>query len=180
MNRKNVIQTASVALLAGFLSFVVGRLSGSTSAPQGNLAQWLNLTQQQRQAIREADPAYESDIAGLKTRLGAQHKAMADLLADGAASEGDIQAQATRMAEAEQAVERRVMQHLFEIRKHLSPPQARRLMSLAASEVLLSEKLRVVPACCASGVCKCSKAASPASTQGKSADHDADASAAHG
>jgi len=157
MNCKNVIQTVSVALLAGVFSFAVGRLSGSPApAQRGNVARWLSLTTQQQQAIRQADPTYEDDIAALKARLGIQRKAMADLLMDSAAREAEIQSRGDEIAKIEEAMKHRVMRHLLEMRSCLSPDQVRRLMSLAADEVLQADRLSAIPACCATGTCKCS------------------------
>ena len=181
MISKSTIRVASAVLLAGILSFAVGRLSGGPATAHGNLAQWLSLTPQQQEEIRQADPTYEGDIVGLKTRLATLRRGMAaKLVESGDGRETDVRAQVEEVDKAEDALEQRVMQHLFEMRKHLSPQQAHRLMSLAAQGVLQADKLASLPTCCAAGTCKCSaKTATHASAQDASQAHDAGGLLAH-
>ena len=153
MSRVQVIVIVALTLAAGAGSFLLGRRGGGDSlaahprpatcpgrlGPYCNeceaLADCLRLSPAEAQAMAKADPNFAPEANALRGELDRRRDALAALLEDAAVGDDILMRQVERVIEAHDALERRVARHVLAIRKLLTPPQARRLMGLAARSV---------------------------------------------
>ena len=152
MTRKQMIAVGLLALVAGTGSFLVGRSAGQTVSvpatartrpagigPSCNecdvLASCLGLSPREAAAMAAVDPDFSRQADALRSHLSKQRHALAHLLEDPGSSDEVVMQQVERVIAAHDALERRVAAHVLAIRKHLTPPQAKRLMGLAAGSV---------------------------------------------
>ena len=95
----------------------------------------LTLSAQQEQAINEADPSFHTDAARLASDLDAVQENLACLLEDPATDRQEAMATVEKMMLAHNALERRVAEHVLEVREHLEPQQRKSLMGLMSERV---------------------------------------------
>jgi len=157
MTRTQMIVVGLLALAAGAGSFAVGRSVGQTKpapdqartsaarlGPSCNecdaLATCLGLSPAETKAMVEADPDFNRQAATLRAELAKERDALAGLLETTASSDEILTQQVERVIAAHGALERRVARHVLAIRKHLTPSQAKCLMSLLAEGVRCASK----------------------------------------
>jgi len=95
----------------------------------------LKLGAQQEKVINEADPSFLTDAARLASNLDAMQESLGSLLSDLGSDRQEVLAMVDKMMLAHNALERRVAEHVLEVREHLTPQQRRTLMGLMADRV---------------------------------------------
>lgn len=135
---KNLTTTVilAAALAAGIVSFLYA--SSPDAATPGRtppMSHLLELSPEQESTIGKADPNFRPEARSLAAKLDAEHNKLAELLEDAGAGREAVMAQVETMMLAHNALERRVAEHVMEVREHLSPQQRAKLMSLMAERV---------------------------------------------
>jgi len=105
-----------------------------TPAPP-EMGRWLGLDRDRARRVRRTDPGFHDDMADLKSQLANERDTLASLLEDTESSDQAVLSQVEKVVEAQGRIERRVVDHLLKIRKHLSPDQRRKLFDLVARRV---------------------------------------------
>ncbi|MBL7134580.1 MAG: periplasmic heavy metal sensor [Phycisphaerae bacterium] len=137
MKHLSVIGIVTAALVAGSASYIFARYTSDEIAAQARppMSHLLSLSAQQEQAINEADPSFHTDAARLASDLDAVQENLACLLEDPATDRQVAMATIEKMMLAHNALERRVAEHVLEVREHLEPQQRKSLMGLMSERV---------------------------------------------
>jgi len=137
MKHLSVIGIVTAALISGATSYIFARYPSSEPAAQARqpMSQLLTLSAQQEQAINEAAPSFQTDAARLASDLDAVQENLACMLDDPAIDRQEAMATVEKMMLAHNALERRVAEHVLEVREHLEPQQRKALMGLMAERV---------------------------------------------
>lgn len=106
-------------------------LDGANAA----VASWLNLPAEQRDAVSRADPSFESDATRLRGEVAERKQRLARLLEQPDSSDDAVMKGLEEVIAASNALERRTAEYLLSVRRHLTPEQQKRLLSLCAEEV---------------------------------------------
>lgn len=122
-------------LSAGILILGVGSFAGVRSlvgpgrAPQGCCAAWdalydyLQLSAQQRQAIARVDADALERRAALRERLWDARDRLVEVLKDPESDISDAREAVRAFGEAQQALQADTVEHVYAVRKHLTPQQ---------------------------------------------------------
>ncbi len=137
MKHLSAIAIVTAALIAGSTSYIFARypsedLAAGARPPMSRL---LTLSAQQERTINEADPSFQTDAARLASQLDTVQADLALILEDPASDRQEAMAKVETMMLAHNALERRVAEHVLEVREHLTPEQSKSLMGLMASRV---------------------------------------------
>lgn len=126
-----------VALASGIVSFLYARGpdTAATTRRRPPMSHLLDLSAEQESAIGKADPNFRGEAGELAAKLDAEQDRLAELLEDSGAARETVMAQVEKMMLAHNALERRVAEHILEVREHLSPQQRARLMGLMSERV---------------------------------------------
>lgn len=141
MSRRRTVVSLVVVVLAGLAAYaatVAGRAASASSPPDGAggaVASWLNLPAEQREAVSRADPSFEDDAARLRGEVAEKKQALARLLEQPESSDEAVMGGLEEVIAASNALERRTARYLLSVRRHLTPEQQKRLLSLCAEEV---------------------------------------------
>jgi len=134
-----VILTA--ALASGIVSFLYARGPDTAATTQRRppMSQLLELSPEQEAAIGKVDPNFRHEAKALAAKLDAAQDRLAELLEAAGAARETTMAQVETMMLAHNALERRVAEHIMEVREHLSPQQRMKLMGLMAERVRVTQ-----------------------------------------
>jgi Spy/CpxP family protein refolding chaperone len=131
-----------LCIVVGLSAFLVTVKAGTASSvpATGNavpapLSQWLALSPTQQQDLAKDDPNYDADWAALRNNVWAERQSLATMLQAADAKEADVLAQVDRVSASENALQRRVTQHILRLRAGLTPEQQQNLMGLCANAV---------------------------------------------
>lgn len=125
-----------LALAAGVGSFTATLAARSgqnaTSTPTTSVADdpfcnWLRISDSQQQAIAARDPGFTDDLTKLRNQVQAKRAELAAAFEKVDLSEAQVREKSDSVIAASAALERRVTDHLLQIRDHLSPDQRRQL-----------------------------------------------------
>jgi Spy/CpxP family protein refolding chaperone len=134
-----LIVVAAAAFIAGLAGTVITRSQTETASASPDerspLAVWLDLTPKEAELIRQHDPTFSEDLDRLRASLAAERNRLIDLFEAEDTSDEALRTQVENVIAAHDALERRVVEHLIQIREHLTPQQQRRLFSLCAENV---------------------------------------------
>jgi Spy/CpxP family protein refolding chaperone len=129
-------------IMVGLLVFLVTVKAGNASSvpATGNavpapLSQWLALSPAQQRDLEKDDPNYDADWMALRNAVWAERQSLATMLQATEAKEADVLAQVDRVSAAENALQRRVTQHILRLRAGLTPEQQQNLMGLCANAI---------------------------------------------
>jgi hypothetical protein len=145
---RNLLVTAVLAVGAGAGSFLLGQAGSASRAPERprahgsacccahpSLCNWLRLSDEQCELIRQADPKFSQEATPLLKNMEQERDGLARLVETTSSTDVQITDRIERLIAAHDALERRVAKHLLAIRGLLTPDQARQLMGLAAAGV---------------------------------------------
>ena len=137
MRNLTAIAIIVAALVAGSTSYIFARYPSVDLAAKARppMSRLLTLSDQQERAINEADPSFQADAARLASQLDAVQADLALLLEDPATDKQEAMAKVETMMLAHNALERRVAEHVLEVREHLTLEQSKSLMGLMAERV---------------------------------------------
>ncbi len=96
------------------------------------MARWLGLSDRQRDAIIEQDPTYWQDMIAQSELLTQEREKLARVLEDPGATDRQITDQVEQLIVVGNQIERRVVEHILAVRKHLTPEQQKKLFDLCA------------------------------------------------
>jgi len=141
MKHLTTIGILTTALTSGFLTFLYARgpetqAVDRTRPPMSHL---LELSTEQEHVINEADPSFPGDAAKLAAKLDAEQENLATLLENPDSERETTMAQVETMMIAHNNLERRVAEHILEVREHLTPEQRTKLMGLMAQRVRVTQ-----------------------------------------
>jgi len=108
---------------------------GPATAAAQSVTNWLGLTAQQADGVREIEASFAADRAPLEAKLAAERERLATMLEDPATGSEAILQQVENVIAAHDALERRVATHLVAMRPHLTAAQQKRLFDRFASGV---------------------------------------------
>jgi len=134
-----VILTA--ALASGIVLFLHARGPDTAAATRRRppMSHLLELSAEQESTIGKVDPNFRAEAKVLAEKLDAEQDRLAELLEDSGAARETVMAQVETMMLAHNALERRVAEHIMEVREHLSPRQRARLMGLMAERIRVTQ-----------------------------------------
>jgi Spy/CpxP family protein refolding chaperone len=146
MNRQRYGALAIIALLCGVGGYWTAAARGPAqttrpvpaaghSHPPGNLVRWLALTPEQAIQVAELEAGFAAERATLEAALEAERDRLASLFENSTADADAIRRQLEHVIEAHDALERRVMEYVLELRPHLSAEQRARLFDRFAEGV---------------------------------------------
>jgi len=137
MKNLTTIVILTAALASGIVSFLYASSPDTAPATRRRppMAHLLELSAEQESTIGKADPDFRAEAKQLAMRLDAEQDKLAELLVSAAAGRETIMAQVEKMMLAHNALERRVAEHILEVREHLAPEQRKKLMGLMAERV---------------------------------------------
>jgi Spy/CpxP family protein refolding chaperone len=131
--KKAPVFVGIILLLVSFACAVSaqGRHPGSgmssSCLPRGSISlERLDLTEEQRQAVRKIEKAYEDQINGLQGRLMSKRLELQSVFRDPEADEQTIRARAREVFDLQNECRHMAMDYLVEIRGVLTPEQLRR------------------------------------------------------
>ena len=104
---RTVLLLVTCAMLAA-ASFAASARARRGWRRHADRAGWLNLSQQQHEAVHEADPDFDAEAQVLSQRLGERRQALATMLESQTVEDEAVLAQVERVIEAHNALERRV------------------------------------------------------------------------
>lgn len=135
MTKLRVIVVATLSVAAGLGSFFATRAQVPQAVPADTepLHRWLDLSAERVHLVRQADPEFSKEAAGLSETLTAERRKLADLLEAPASTDAQVLEQVERVIAAHDALERRVARHVLAIRPYLTADQQKRLMGLCAN-----------------------------------------------
>jgi Spy/CpxP family protein refolding chaperone len=142
--RHRTILIGLLAAALGSASFLtamgMGEPVASVQRTQGtglyqHLGDWLSLSAEQVNAMREDDPTFESEAASLDGALADARERLASLLEDPQAADQAVRDQVQKVVQARAALEIRVANYLLAVRHHLRTDQQKQLMGLCAASV---------------------------------------------
>ena len=141
MKHLTTIGILTTALTSGFLTFLYARnpetqVIGQTRPPMSHL---LELSTEQERVINASDPSFPVDAGALAAKLDAEQENLATLLEDPNSEREATMAQVETMMIAHNNLERRVAEHVLEVREHLTPEQRKKLMGLMAQRVRVTQ-----------------------------------------
>jgi hypothetical protein len=129
-------------VVVGLSAFLVTVKAGTaTSAPVTDaavpapLSEWLELSAVQRRELAQNDPTYDADWAALRDKVGAERDILGTMMQARDAKEAEVLAQVDRVSAAENALQRRITQHVLRLRDGLTTQQQMNLMGLCANAV---------------------------------------------
>lgn len=122
------------ALLAGVVTWTLrARAVAATQPASGDLLlNWLNVSAGEREELAKHDVNYESDLARLRSQLSERKSDLAATLEKPGSADQAIREGMEAVIAANDALQRRVVEHLLLIRDHLTPAQQQQLLSLCA------------------------------------------------
>lgn len=150
MNSRQIIILVLVAAMAGTIAFAATRMARTpqttspapttrpvpvSADPTATLMNWLNVPEAQRHQIATHDPAFAADLSSLRSSLNSRREALAAALGDVNSPDQIIELRVEEVIAASNALERRVMKHLLEVRDHLTADQQKQLFGLCAEGV---------------------------------------------
>lgn len=140
--KPNNLLVVVIGLIVAGVSFLatIGTSPETRAANDPHLNRWLGLSKDQIKAIDEADPGFDKEAAELADTLSQAKGELASALEDDDATDERILERVESAIAAHDALERRVAQHLLNIRSHLAPEQRSRLMGLCAEGVRASQR----------------------------------------
>jgi hypothetical protein len=94
--------------------------------------QWLGLSRNQCQQIRNEDPGFTEESQALSQVLLMHRQAIAERIADPTSDADSIRTTAQKVLDAHHDLMRRVVRHLLVVRRHTDPGQCMRLTSLCS------------------------------------------------
>lgn len=141
MKRLTTTGILSIALVSGVLSYLYAgnpttETPAQTRPPMSHL---LELSAEQERVINSADPSFLTDAAELATKLDAEQEKLALLLENPDSGRAETMAQVEAVILAHNGLERRVAEHILEVREHLTPEQRKKLMGLMAGRVRVTQ-----------------------------------------
>ena len=128
-----IVGVAAIAFAAAWLV----RTCTAPDRPDVSIAQWLALSPQQAQRLQQIDPAFARDVADMAGQLDHARQTLAQLLEHEHATDLQILDQVEHVIDAHNALERRVAEHLVQLRGELEPTQRQRLGRHAADHIRL-------------------------------------------
>jgi len=141
MKHLTTLGTLPVALVSGVLSYLYAdSLTPETpAAARPPMSHLLELSPQQERAINEADPSFPAEAADFAAKLDAEQEKLAVLLESPSSGKEETMAQVERLMLAHNNLERRVAEHVLQVREHLTPDQRKTLMGLMAGRVRVTQ-----------------------------------------
>ena len=141
MKHLTTIGILTTALTSGFLTFLYARNPETQAVDQTRtpMSHLLELPPEQERIINEADPSFPGDAGKLAAALDAEQEKLATLLEDPGSNRETTMAQVETMMIAHNNLERRVAEHVLEVREHLTPEQRKKLMGLMAQRVRVTQ-----------------------------------------
>jgi hypothetical protein len=135
------IGVATAALASGLLSFLYARKPNAEVGAQGRppMSHLLELSAEQESVINSADPSFLDAAAKLAAKLDAEQEKLAVLLENPDSERKETMAQVETVMFAHNDLERRVAEHILEVRQHLTAEQRKKLMGLMAERVRLTQ-----------------------------------------
>ena len=129
-----------VFFLGSFAGTVATRSQAPTTEPAADsapipLACWLELSEEQTQALGKVDPSFVDERWSLQRSLDQARTKLALLFEDKGVSDGALREQVELVIAAHNALERRVAEHLIAVRPHLAPGHQKTLFCLCAERV---------------------------------------------
>ncbi|HVT80194.1 MAG TPA: periplasmic heavy metal sensor [Phycisphaerae bacterium] len=122
---------AAAALLSYLVTSHAAPSAGTTpSAPA--LSRWLDLTPAQQAQITTDDPSYEADVLVLRQKVASVRETLAGMLTENTSTDAVVMSQVDAVSAAENALQRRITQHILTMRQRLTPQQQANLMGLCA------------------------------------------------
>lgn len=97
---------------------------------QCGLIQKLQFTDRQLALVQQKDPAFESDIRQLRSRLLDERSKLQTLLETGQNPNGQLMRQVNAVITAHNALEKRLIDFILTMRPHFTPDQQQRLIGL--------------------------------------------------
>ena len=141
MKHLTTLGILTTALTSGFLTFLYARNPETQAIDQTRppMSHLLELSTEQERVINEADPSFPVDAGALAARLDAEQENLATLLENPDSERETTMTQVETMMIAHNNLERRVAEHVLEVREHLTPTQRKRLMGLMAQRVRVTQ-----------------------------------------
>lgn len=141
MKHLTTIGILTAALASGSLTYLYARNPGAEAAAQARppMSHLLELSTEQERIVNEADPSFPSDAANLAAKLDAEQEKLAGLLENPDSAREETMVQVETMMVAHNDLERRVAEHVLEVREHLTPDQRKKLMGLMAERVRVTQ-----------------------------------------
>jgi Spy/CpxP family protein refolding chaperone len=109
--------------------------AASNPAVPAPLSQWLDLSAAQQRKLANDDPTYDADWVALRDKVWAEREALATMMQAPNAKEAEVLTQVDRVSAAENALQRRITQHVLRLRQGLTTQQQLNLMGLCANAV---------------------------------------------
>jgi Spy/CpxP family protein refolding chaperone len=107
----------------------------STPAAGSGVTDWLRLTPQQADDLRDIEAGFAADRAPLEAKVAAEREQLATMLEDPTTPNDKILEQVDNVIAAQNALERRVADLLVAMRPHLTSQQQKRLFERFATGV---------------------------------------------
>jgi len=141
MKRLTVTGIVLVAMTSGVLSYLyAGKATTETPAQvRPPMSHLLELSAEQERVINNADPSFLTDADEFAAKLDAAQEKLASLLEDPASEREETMAQVEAVILAHNSLERRVAEHILEVREHLTAEQRKKLMGLMAGRVRVTQ-----------------------------------------
>jgi Spy/CpxP family protein refolding chaperone len=141
MKHLTTIGILTTALTSGFITFLYARNPETQAVDQTRppMSHLLELSTEQERVIDKADPNFPVDAGALAAKLDAEQENLATLLEDPNSEREATMAQVETMMIAHNNLERRVAEHVLEVREHLTPEQRKKLMGLMAQRVRVTQ-----------------------------------------
>jgi Spy/CpxP family protein refolding chaperone len=135
MKRMNwwLLGLCAVASLASYLLTVQAAPVAQDTVNLPALNRWLALTPAQQRQITNDDPSYDTEVATLQQKVAAERESLASMLDGSTATDAEIMSQVDTVSAAENALQRRITQHVLSMRQRLTPEQQTNLMGLCAN-----------------------------------------------
>jgi len=121
----------AVVLIAGTGAYALRQSLGPRTPPAADCTRyWLSLTQGQCEQIQRDDPAFHEEAQTLSQSLQEHRQALIADVSDASTPANQIRAQAEAVVAAQQALMRRIVQHLLAVRRHADVRQCTLLSQL--------------------------------------------------
>lgn len=123
-----LVLTLGVAIVTTYLCLEHFVFSRRATVPQGVVAAhaWahtIGLSKEQEDRLKPLDASLEKDVKTLQLKLAQERMALCSLLRDGVSDSKELDDYVARVGALESQQQRRVVQHLIEMRNVLTPEQ---------------------------------------------------------
>ena len=131
--KRNTITTVGLCIASATIAFVATLVAAPD--PISLDRSELGISSEDWSRVQSSDPTFKSESRDLAARLDRQRTELADLLDNPATTDAAILEQVDAVIATHDQLERRIAQHLVEIRHQLTADQQKRLMGIASANV---------------------------------------------